>query len=132
MHAQTPHLTVVDPRGLAVRVLDYHRDTPGAQAQLRVRHARFDARGRQVELRDPRLWCVPQAPANLTNVHSLSGQVLASEGVDDGMGCSLSNEAGQVGRQWDGRGETAGPHAARWSLKPASTAHRAIAPGRLQ
>lgn len=104
MHAQTPHLTVVDPRGLAVRVLDYHRDTPGAQAQLRVRHARFDARGRQVELRDPRLWCVPQAPANLTNVHSLSGQVLASEGVDNGLGCSLPNEAGRVVRQWDGRG----------------------------
>ena len=104
MHAHTPHLTVSDPRGLTVRSVDYCRVVPGSLAELRVQHARFDARGRQVEQRDPRLWALPQAPANLTAVHSLSGQVLASEGVDDGMGCSLSNEAGQVVRQWDGRG----------------------------
>ena len=104
MHAHTPHLTVSDPRGLAVRSVNYCRVVPGTPAELRVHHTRFDAHGRQVEQRDPRLWALPQAPANLTAVHSLSGQVLASDGVDDGRGCSLSNEAGQVVRQWDGRG----------------------------
>ena len=104
MHAHTPHLTVVDPRGLAVRVLDYHRDTPGTEAGLRVHHTRFDARGRQVEQRDPRLWSLPQAPANLVTVHALSGQVLGTDGVDNGWQRRLPGEARQVVRQWDGRG----------------------------
>lgn len=104
MHAQTPHLTVNDPRGLVVRALDYRRDAPGTEARACVQHCRFDARGRLVEQRDPRLWASPQAAANLTAMHALSGQVLACDGVDDGFSCSLAGEAGQVVRQWDGRG----------------------------
>ena len=104
MHAQTPHLTANDPRGLVVRALDYRRDAPGTEAHACVQHCRFDARGRLVEQRDPRLWALPQAAANLTAVHALSGQVLACDGVDDGFSCSLAGEAGQVVRQWDGRG----------------------------
>ncbi len=104
MNAQTPHLTVSDPRGLTVRSVDYCRSVSGAAAESRVHHALFDAPGRLVEQRDPRLWALPQAPANLATVHSLSGQVVSSDGVDNGFGCSLRGAAGQVVQQWDGRG----------------------------
>ncbi|WP_175652114.1 RHS repeat domain-containing protein [Pseudomonas sp. Marseille-P9899] len=104
MHAKTPHLTVSDPRGLTVRSVDYCRVAPGAAAQLRIDHTCFDTAGQRVEQRDPRLWALPEAPANLVTVQSLSGQVLGSDGVDNGWCCSLSGEAGQVVCQWDGRG----------------------------
>ncbi len=105
MNGQTPHLTVSDPRGLTVRSVDYCRSVPGATAESRVHHTLFDARGRLVEQRDPRLWALPQAPANLATVHSLSGQVVRSDGVDNGFCCDLWGEAGQVLQQWDGRGQ---------------------------
>ncbi|MGE8406426.1 MAG: RHS repeat domain-containing protein [Pseudomonas sp.] len=104
MHAQTPRLTVSDPRGLAVRSVDYCRVMSGAAAEVRINHARFDAHGRLLEQRDPRLWRLPQAPANLATVHSLSGQVLGRDGVDNGWRRSLPGEAGQLVRQWDERG----------------------------
>lgn len=105
MNAQTPHLTVSDPRGLTVRSVDYCRTVSGSAAESRVHHALFDASGRLVEQRDPRLWALPQAPANLATVHSLSGQVVRSDGVDNGFCCDLWGEAGQVLQQWDGRGQ---------------------------
>ena len=104
MHAHTPHLTVSDPRGLAVRSVNYCRVVPGTPAELRIHHTRFDARGRPVEQRDPRLWVLPQAPANLATVHTLSGQVLGTDGVDNGWQRRLPGEARQMIRQWDGRG----------------------------
>ncbi|RML34132.1 Insecticidal toxin protein, partial [Pseudomonas syringae pv. maculicola] len=41
---------------------------------------------------------------NLSVIHSLSGQVLASDSVDAGWRVSLAGEAGQVLVAWDARG----------------------------
>ena len=57
---------------------------------------------------DPRLWALqksdPLAPANLTTVYTLNGQVLRSDSVDAGMQVVLPGLAAQVLMSWDSRG----------------------------
>ncbi|RXU04323.1 hypothetical protein B1F69_01330, partial [Pseudomonas syringae] len=103
LHRYTPHLQVVDPRRLLTGSVVFCRLKPAEEPQARHSHTAFDVAGRPSMSWDPRLWA-DRAPANLSVIHSLSGQVLASDSVDAGWRVLLAGEAGQVLEAWDGRG----------------------------
>ncbi|VVM84794.1 RHS repeat domain-containing protein [Pseudomonas fluorescens] len=108
VHRDTPSLAVADPRGLAVRAIQYHRRQAADPVEMRVTHQRFDGAGRPVASRDPHLFALAQddasVPANLSQVFSLSGVPLASDSVDAGWRVALQGAAGQRVETWDGRG----------------------------
>ncbi|WP_256261623.1 RHS repeat-associated core domain-containing protein [Pseudomonas gingeri] len=108
IHTHTPRLTVSDPRGLAVRTVDYCRSAEGTEPEERVNRSAYDAMGRLVEQWDPRLWALSTedaaAPPNLTNRYSLSGKVLGSLSVDAGERVSLFGDGDQLLQAWDSRG----------------------------
>ncbi|MEE1923503.1 RHS repeat-associated core domain-containing protein [Pseudomonas sp. 148P] len=108
LHALTPVLAVQDPRGLALRKVDYCRVVANEVAERRVQWARHDALGHRLESRDPRLWALHgrdgTTPANLRQVHSLSGRELSRDSVDAGFACVLFGEAGQTVCFEDGKG----------------------------
>ncbi len=107
-HHGTPTLSVADPRGLAVRAVQYHRRHAADPVEMRVTHQRFDAAGRPVACRDPHLFALAQndasVPANLIQMFSLSGAPLSSDSVDAGWRVALPGAAGQGIETWDGRG----------------------------
>ncbi|SIR23156.1 insecticidal toxin complex protein TccC [Pseudomonas sp. B10] len=102
-HAQTPHLSVNDARGLPVRQVAYWRED-GSESEARITAVQHDVAGRRVAQRDPRLFADASAPANLGTVYSLTGQVLITLSVDAGWRVSLWGEARQPLHGWDGRG----------------------------
>ncbi|WP_223434556.1 MULTISPECIES: RHS repeat-associated core domain-containing protein [unclassified Pseudomonas] len=108
MHSHTPSISVIEPRGLAVRALAYYRRAVGEPVETRVTHQLYDAVGRLTEQRDPRLFALAQSgaavPPNLLTLPSLSGQVLCSDSVDAGWQLSLPGAAGQSLEAWDQRG----------------------------
>jgi insecticidal toxin complex protein TccC len=99
VHHATPTLTVMDPRGLAVRDVVYRRSKVGQTAQARATQRLFDTAGRAVEQWDSRL----SIPA-LRRGYSLLGQVLATVSVDAGWRLVLSGQAGEPLNAWDSRG----------------------------
>ncbi|WP_259696278.1 RHS repeat-associated core domain-containing protein [Pseudomonas brassicacearum] len=107
MHHKTPGLSVVDPRGLSIRSVDYWREVEGDPAQARINRTFHDAAGRAVEQWDPRLWALkqeePLTPANLTTVFSLSGNALFTDSVDAGWQLTLSGLGNEVLLGWDSR-----------------------------
>jgi insecticidal toxin complex protein TccC len=107
-HRDTPTLQVADPRGLTVRVVQYHRRVAVDPVEARVTHQQFDSTGRPMASLDPYLFALAQtdesAPANLTQVMSLSGVPLSTDSVDAGWRVALQGGAGQVVERWDGRG----------------------------
>ena len=107
-HRGTPSLAVIDPRGLAIRAVQFHRRQAADPLDLRVTHQRFDAAGRPVASRDPHLFALAQndasVPTNLSQVFSLSAVPLASDSVDAGWRLALHGAAGQRVEAWDGRG----------------------------
>ena len=108
LHHNTPSLTVMDPRGLTVRSVAYHRSTPQQQPQAVVTRHVFDARGFLQQQWDPRLFELhhtdPDISPNLSRRHSLSGQLLRTDSVDAGRQIKLHGTGGEVLEQWDGRG----------------------------
>ncbi|SCW97393.1 MULTISPECIES: RHS repeat-associated core domain-containing protein [unclassified Pseudomonas] len=108
LHLATPVLSVVEPRGLPVRTVRYHRRVENKPLDTRVNRQAYDALGCLVAQWDPRMWALVEegsmAPANQTSIHNLSGQVLAQNSVDAGWRLSLLGEAGQVLHRWDSRG----------------------------
>ncbi|MGA8135380.1 MAG: toxin, partial [Pseudomonas gingeri] len=108
IHAHTPTLAVIDPRGLAVRSVAYCRSLETAEAEERINRSAYDAMGRLTEQWDPRLWALSAeddgAPANLVNRYSLSGKVLSSISVDAGKRVSLFGDGDQLVQTWDSRG----------------------------
>jgi insecticidal toxin complex protein TccC len=108
MNAHTPSISVVDPRGLALRAVAYCRKAVADPVTARVTHQVFDPVGRLSQQRDPRLFAFSQSdasiPANLTTIHNLSGQPLCSDSVDAGWQVDLPGPAGQVIESWDQRG----------------------------
>lgn len=106
-HHGTPNLAVSDPRGLAIRAIQYHRRLAADPVDTRVTHQRFDAAGRAVASRDPYLFALAQndasVPANMGQVYSLSGAPLSSDSVDAGWRVALHSAAGQRVEAWDGR-----------------------------
>lgn len=108
LHHNTPSLTVIDPRGLTVRDVAYHRNTPQQQPQAMVTCSVFDARGLLQQQWDPRLFelhCTnPGVPPNLSHRHSLSGQRLHTDSVDAGRQVWWLGPGGEMLEQWDSRG----------------------------
>ncbi|MBV6822962.1 RHS repeat-associated core domain-containing protein [Pseudomonas sp. PD9R] len=108
MDTHTPSINVVEPRGLAIRAVAYHRCAAGDPLEARVTHQHHDAAGRLIRQRDPRLFALaqfdPSVPANLSTVFSLSDQALCTDSVDAGWQLGLFGAAGQALEAWDQRG----------------------------
>ncbi|MGV8888216.1 MAG: RHS repeat domain-containing protein [Pseudomonas sp.] len=108
MHHKTPRLSVVDPRGLPIRSVDYWRGVEGVPTQALINRTFYDAAGRAVEQWDPRLWALkqeePLTPANLTTGFSLSGNALFTDSVDAGWQLNLPGLGHEVLLGWDSRG----------------------------
>ena len=104
MDIHTPTLSAVDPRGLAVRAVAYHRRAASEPPEPRVTHQLYDRAGRLARQRDPRLFALLDAPSNLSTTYSLSNQPLCSDSVDAGWQVDLPGAAGQVIESWDQRG----------------------------
>ncbi|VVN41624.1 RHS repeat-associated core domain-containing protein [Pseudomonas fluorescens] len=102
LHTHTPALTVIDPRGLAVRGVAYARSEVQQPAQPHVTRQKFDPQGREVERQDPRFFGEGLGP-NRTSVPALSGSVLLNISVDAGWTLSLPGPANQVLQRWDSR-----------------------------
>jgi len=108
MHHKTPGLSVVDPRGLPIRSVDYWREVEGDPTRARISRTFYDAAGHAVEQWDPRLWALPKEDplrrANLTTVFSLAGNALFTDGVDAGWQLDLPGLGNEVLQGWDSRG----------------------------
>ncbi|KAA0975079.1 RHS repeat domain-containing protein [Pseudomonas sp. ANT_H12B] len=105
MHAQTPTVTVKDPRGLNVANVSYCRDAPGKTPEPRVNRQLYNAVGHPTVSWDPRLFKLletePDARPNLKTVFSLTGNPLSSDSVDAGIRLVLFGVAGQKLVSWD-------------------------------
>ena len=107
MHDKTPRLSVVDPRELPIRSIDYWRAVAGEPTLARINRTLHDAAGHAGKEWDPRLWLLqeqnPLAPANLVTVHSLSGNAVSTLSVDAGSQITLFGLANEVLQGWDSR-----------------------------
>ncbi|MES2869001.1 MAG: RHS repeat-associated core domain-containing protein [Pseudomonadota bacterium] len=106
VHHFTPALSVIDPRGLAVRTVDYHRSLQTDELEARIEHLEYDRAGRLTGHWDTRLWAQGGEPSepNLAMISSLSGRKLNSRSVDAGLRVGLFGDDGQNLVAWDGRG----------------------------
>jgi insecticidal toxin complex protein TccC len=104
LHAQTPSLPVMDPRGLIISSVGWYRTVVDQDASPRTERSEFDVTGRKAYQSDARFSTATQTSPNLSKLHSLSGQVLERISVDSGWQISLPGEAGQMVEEWDGRG----------------------------
>jgi insecticidal toxin complex protein TccC len=108
LNAFTPKLTALDPRGMAVRIADYHRARNDAPPELRFTRQKYDELGRLSGSMDPRLGRLaesdPAVPDNLFNRFSLSATTLFTDSVDAGWRLTLFTETGESRCTWDGRG----------------------------
>ncbi len=95
LFSKTPSVTVLDNRGLTVRDIAYHRhpDTPDITSERITRH-QYDARGFLTQSADPRLH--DAGLANFTYLTDLAGNVLRSQGVDNGITVALNDAAGRA------------------------------------
>ncbi|TVT85532.1 RHS repeat-associated core domain-containing protein [Pseudomonas sp. H3(2019)] len=104
-HANTPTLAVIDPRGLAVRAVAYHRRKAGETAESHITQQVYDTAGRAVHSRDPRLFQLLEGGSgeavNQSTVFSLSGAALLSDNSDAGWRLGLLGAAGQRLQGWD-------------------------------
>ncbi|TYK58581.1 RHS repeat-associated core domain-containing protein [Pseudomonas synxantha] len=108
IHRNTPSLVAVDPRGLIVRNIDYHRSSTEVEPQMRIHRQVYGSTGLMIEQWDPRLLQLsrsqPDTAPNQRTVYSLGGQALRTDSVDAGWRLTLMGEAGQLLEEWDGRG----------------------------
>lgn len=99
VHRHTPAVSASDSRGLLVCQVNYLRrgviDAPVAH----MTRQQYDATGRRVAQRDPRL-----KEPNRVTTHSLSGVALLTDSVDAGWRLGLPGETQQAVESWDGRG----------------------------
>ncbi|MET0612367.1 MAG: RHS repeat-associated core domain-containing protein [Pseudomonas caspiana] len=102
-HQHTPKLSVMDPRALAIRSVEYRRRPDEVVIEPRITREIFDEAGRLVASWDPRLWGSASKP-NLGTVYGLSSQSLLTTSVDAGWQLNLLNHTGSLHSSWDGRG----------------------------
>ena len=102
-HQHTPKLSVMDPRALAIRSVEYCRHPDEIVIEPRITREIFDEAGRLVASWDPRLWGAAPKP-NLGTVYGLSSQSLLTTSVDAGWQLNLLNHTGSLHSSWDGRG----------------------------
>ena len=93
-YTTTPDVTVLDNRGLSICGLQYHRhpDTPDNTDERITRH-QYDARGALMHSIDPRLH--DAGLANFTYLTDLAGNVLRTQGADNGTTVALNDAAGR-------------------------------------
>ncbi|MGR3886328.1 RHS repeat-associated core domain-containing protein [Pseudomonas sp. 1152_12] len=104
LHRNTPTLKAMDPRGLAVRTVQYHRENVTHTLQARVTRQVFGASVFLLEQWDPRQFARGAAGvASQSNIYSLSGEAVRTESVDAGWRLVLRGEAGQPLHCWDSR-----------------------------
>lgn len=107
LHQHTPSLTVIDPRGLSVRGIAYHRREVEVAIAARVQRQVFNAQGHLVQQWDPRLLELSESETgvqpNQSTRYSLNGQVLLTESVDAGWRVSCHDAAGLLRDSRDGR-----------------------------
>ncbi|MCP2067443.1 RHS repeat domain-containing protein [Pseudomonas laurylsulfatiphila] len=107
LHQQTPSLTVIDPRGLSVRTIAYHRRDVEEVIASRVHRQVFNANGHLSQQWDPRLLELSEIEVgvqpNQSTLYSLCGQVLQTGSVDAGERVTCFDAAGLLCDSWDGR-----------------------------
>ncbi|MHA1053706.1 RHS repeat-associated core domain-containing protein [Enterobacter mori] len=94
LFSKTPTVTVLDNRGLIVRDIAYHRHpgSPDVTCERITRH-QYDARGFLTQSTDPRLH--DAGLANFSYLTDLAGNVLRSQGMDNGITVALNDAAGR-------------------------------------
>lgn len=94
LFSKTPTVTVLDNRGLTVRDIAYHRH-PGTLdvTNERITRHQYDARSFLIQSADPRL--SGAGLANFKYLTDLAGNVLRSQGVDNGTTVSLNDAEGR-------------------------------------
>lgn len=94
LFSKTPTVKVLDNRGLTVRDIAYHRHpgSPDVTSERITRH-QYDARGFLTQSADPRLH--DAGLVNFTYLTDLAGNVLCSQGVDNGITVALNDAAGR-------------------------------------
>lgn len=94
LFSKTPSVTVLDNRGLTVRDIAYHRHpgSPDVTSERITRH-QYDARGFLTQSADPRMH--DAGLANFSYQTDLTGNVLRSQGVDNGITVALNDAAGR-------------------------------------
>jgi RHS repeat-associated protein len=105
MHRDTPTLAVIEPRGVSVRSVAYHRRSSAQTPRAHITQHTLDLAGRTSHSRDPRLFALHQddesTRPNQTTLTSLSGRALLSNNVDAGWRLSLTGAADQALESWD-------------------------------
>jgi insecticidal toxin complex protein TccC len=98
LHAHTPKLAAINPRGRTVANIAYWRSDAQQAPELRVTRQIYDAPGRLITQQDSRL-----PTPNVRTTYSLSGKPVQTDSVDAGWRLVLSGDAGQAIQTWDGR-----------------------------
>ncbi len=106
LHRRTPVIAAVEPRGLRVLAVTYHRDDAAQPIEARVQRHAHDAMGRLCAQWDARLWADggEDGEPNQSARWSLSGRPLLAASVDAGWRMALFDASGQLREGWDGRG----------------------------
>lgn len=99
VHHLTPTLSVIGPRGEAVRQVEYLRTVAGEAVRALISRLQHDAAGHLVAQWDPRL-----ATPNTTTLHRLDGTALKTRNVDGGENTLLPGLGGELLQNWDANG----------------------------
>ncbi|WP_114192310.1 RHS repeat-associated core domain-containing protein [Edaphovirga cremea] len=107
LYTQTPTISVIDNRGIAVRTLTYCSQLAGDGANSRVTHTLISNNSLTAQHRDPRLfdaWQVDTSkPANLSTFASLNGKPLRRNSSDSGSNVLLYDSENRPVWAIDGR-----------------------------
>ncbi|WP_447890916.1 RHS repeat-associated core domain-containing protein [Pseudomonas hormoni] len=107
LHQNTPSSRVIDPRGLSVRTIGYHRLDIEHDVAGRIHWQVFNDNGFLIQQWDPRLFELREVEdgvkPNQATIYSLGGQRLRTESVDAGWRVVCNDEAGLLRDSWDGR-----------------------------
>lgn len=132
LFSNTPTVTVLDNRGLAVRNITYHRhpDSPDTTDE-RITRQQYDARGYLTQRADPRLH--DAGLANFTYLTDLAGNVLRTVSVDAGTTVALNDAAGRpfmtvsnIGTADDGTEDLSQAVTRTWQYEDASLPGRPV------
>ncbi|MCX2544686.1 RHS repeat-associated core domain-containing protein [Pseudomonas sp. COW5] len=99
VHHLTPTLSVIGPRGEAVRQVEYLRTVAGEAVRALINRLQYDVAGHLVAQRDPRL-----PTPNTTTVFRLDGLALKTHNVDSGENTVLPGPGGEFLQNWDANG----------------------------
>ncbi|WP_192552269.1 RHS repeat-associated core domain-containing protein [Pseudomonas sp. IzPS59] len=99
VHHLTPTLSVIGPRGEAVRQVEYLRTVAGEEVRALISRLQYDAVGHLAAQQDPRL-----PTPNTTTVYRLDGTALKTRNVDGGENTLLPGLGGELLQNWDANG----------------------------